>query len=84
MTRVIKSNKGWREWSQKLMSLSPIFSMPILSQTEFSIVRKAHESTSNRLSKCLLQLCYQIKSNILPTWLVSACVSMCKSECQNS
>ena len=39
MTKVTKSNKGWRECSQKLMSLSPIFSMPIFSSTEFSILR---------------------------------------------
>ena len=29
MTKVRKSNKGWKECSQKLMSLSPIFPMPI-------------------------------------------------------
>ena len=39
MTKVTKSNKGWRECSQKLMSLSPIFSMPIFFSTEFSILR---------------------------------------------
>ena len=39
MTKVTKNNKGWRECSQKLMSLSPIFSMPIFSSTEFSILR---------------------------------------------
>ena len=39
MTKMTKSNKGWRECSQKLMSLSPIFSMPIFSSTEFSILR---------------------------------------------
>ena len=39
MTKVTKSNKGWRECSQKLMSLSPIFSMPIFSSTEFLILR---------------------------------------------
>ena len=39
MTKVTKSNKGWRECSQKLMSLSPIFSMLIFSSTEFSILR---------------------------------------------
>ena len=38
MTKVTKSNKGWRECSQKLMSLSPIFSMPIFYSTEFSIL----------------------------------------------
>ena len=30
-----------------------------------------------------LQLYYQIESNILPTQLISACVSMCKTECEN-
>ena len=39
MKKVPKSNKGWRERSQKLMSYSSIFSMPILSSTEFSILR---------------------------------------------
>ena len=39
MTKVTKSNKGWRMCSQKLMLLSPIFSMPIFSSTEFSILR---------------------------------------------
>ena len=39
MTKVTKSNKGWRECSQKLMSLSSIFSMLIFSSTEFSILR---------------------------------------------
>ena len=38
MTKVKKSNKGWRECSQKLMSLSPIFSMLIFSSAEFSIL----------------------------------------------
>ena len=38
MTKVTKSTKGWRECSQKLMSLSPIFSMPIFSLTEFPIL----------------------------------------------
>ena len=36
--KVAKSNKGSRECSQKLISLSPIFSKPILSSTEFSIL----------------------------------------------
>ena len=36
MKNVTKINKGWRECSQKLMSLSPIFSIPILSSTELS------------------------------------------------
>ena len=44
MTKVTKSNKGWRECSQKLMSLSPIFSMPIFSSTEFSILRISYGS----------------------------------------
>ena len=39
MTKVTKSNKGWQDCRQKLMSLSPIFSMPIFSSTEFSILR---------------------------------------------
>ena len=39
MTKVKKSNKERRECSQKLMSLSPIFSMPICFSTEFSILR---------------------------------------------
>ena len=39
MTKVTKSNKRWRECNQKLMSLSPIFPMPIFSSTEFSIHR---------------------------------------------
>ena len=39
MTKVIKSNKGWRECSQKLMSCSPICSMPIFSSTELLILR---------------------------------------------
>ena len=39
MTKVTKSNKGWRECSQKLMSLSSSFYMPIFSSTEFSILR---------------------------------------------
>ena len=38
MTKVTKGKKGWRECSQKLMSLSPIFPMPIFSSTEFSIL----------------------------------------------
>ena len=38
MIEVTKSNKVWRECSQKLMSLSPILSMPIFSSTEFSIL----------------------------------------------
>ena len=38
MTKLTKSNKGCRECSQKLMSLSPIFSMPIFYSTEFSIL----------------------------------------------
>ena len=37
-TKVTKSNKGWRKCSHKLMSLSPIFSMPIFSSTEFQII----------------------------------------------
>ena len=39
MTKVTKSNKGWRECNQKLMSLSQMFSMPNFSSTEFSILR---------------------------------------------
>ena len=39
MRKVKKSKKEWRECSQKLMSLSPIFSMLIFSSTEFSIHR---------------------------------------------
>ena len=39
MTKVTKSNKGWKECSQKLMSLSLIFSMPIFSLTGFLILR---------------------------------------------
>ena len=38
LIEVTKSNKGWRECSQKLVSRSPIFSMPIFSSTEFSIL----------------------------------------------
>ena len=37
--KVAKSNKGSRESSQKFISHSPIFSMSILSSTEFSILR---------------------------------------------
>ena len=39
MTKVTKSNKGWKECSQKLMPLSLIFSMPIFSLTDFLILR---------------------------------------------
>ena len=39
MTKTPKSNKGWKECSQNLLSLSPIFSMPIFSSAEFSILR---------------------------------------------
>ena len=39
MTKVTKSNKRRSEYSQKLMLLSPIFSMPIFSSTEFLILR---------------------------------------------
>ena len=38
MTKVTKSNKGLRECSQKLMSLSSFFSMPIFSSIEFWIL----------------------------------------------
>ena len=39
MTKVTKDNKGWRECSQKFIPLSSIFSIPIFSSTEFSILR---------------------------------------------
>ena len=38
LTKVTKSNKGWKECSQKLMSLSLIFSMPIFFLTDFLIL----------------------------------------------
>ena len=78
-----------------LMSLSPIFSMPFFSSTEFSILRilcgsvnvrvtSIKKNTSKRFSVHFLQLYYQIEINILPTWLASASLSMCKSECESS
>ena len=38
MTKMTKSNKGWRKWSQKLMLYSPISYMRIFSSSEFSIL----------------------------------------------
>ena len=37
MTKKTKNNKGWREYGQKFMSFSPIFSMPIFYSTEFDL-----------------------------------------------
>ena len=78
-----KSNKGWVECSQKLMSLSPIFSMPIFSSTQFFILGISCGSDNVKVTSIKTHprgfLC-----GILSTWLVSACVSMCKSECENS
>ena len=37
-TKVTKNRKRWRECRQKSMSLSPMFSTPNLSSTEFSIL----------------------------------------------
>ena len=63
MTKMTKSNKGWRECSQKLMSLSQIFSIPIFFSTEISILRiscdsdiqnNQHKNTTKRLSVRLL------------------------------
>ena len=48
--KVTKTNKGWRECSQKLMSLSPIFSMPIFSSTEFSILRISFASDNVKVT----------------------------------
>ena len=83
MTKVTKSHKGWRECSQKLMSLSPIFSMPIFSSTQFFILGISCGSDNVKVTSIKTHprgfLC-----GILSTWLVSACVSMCKSECENS
>ena len=50
MTKVTKSNKGWKEWSQKLMSLSPIFFMFIFSSTEFSILRISCSSVNVKVT----------------------------------
>ena len=64
MTKVTKTNKGWRECSQKLMSLSPIFSMPIFSSTEFSILRLSFGSDNVKVTSIkthprgLLRVCH--------------------------
>ena len=63
-TKVTKSNKAWRDCSQKLMSLSPIFSMPIFSSTEFSILRILCGSDNVKVTsikahpRSLLYVCY--------------------------
>ena len=65
MTKVTKGNKEWRECSQKLMSLSPIFSMPIFSSTEFSILRISCGSNNVKVtsikthSRGFLCVCYR-------------------------
>ena len=50
MTKVTKSSKGLKECSQKLMSLCPIFSMPIFSSTEFSILRISYSSNKVKVT----------------------------------
>ena len=93
MTKVTKSNKGWRECSQKLMSLSPIFSMPIFSSTEFSILRISCGSDNVKVTsikthpRSFLCLCYSYINRSKVTFcqrrlLVPVYLSMCKSECE--
>ena len=94
MTKVTKNNKGWRECSQKLMSLSPIFSMPIFSSTEFSILHISCGSDNVKVASIkthlrgFLCVCYSCitrskatfcqRGLLLPVYLV------CKSERENS
>ena len=64
MTKVTKCNKRWRECSQKLMSLSLIFSMPIFFSTEFLILRISCDSDNIKVTsiktypRCFLCVCY--------------------------
>ena len=50
-TKVTKSNKGGRECSQKLMSLYPIFSLPIFSSTDFSILHISYGSDNLKVTR---------------------------------